>query len=242
MLIDLISVSTFRNNLPYPQPPKRQLRIFLIGGVFLESFLTAFGEETSEYVEKRSRFIATLRHCETEQEANDFINEMRSKYWDAKHNVFAYSVEKGKLCRFSDDGEPHGTAGKPMLDIILGSKVKNIAVVVTRYFGGVLLGTGGLVRAYSKSVQDVLQKSQVFIMLPCTACLVECAYSDHARLINLIESLDGNIDNTDFTEKVTVSFSLKSEFVEDFSKKLCETFSGALELKEIGEKLTPFKK
>ena len=208
----------------------------------MESYLTVFGENTSEYVEKRSRFIATLRHCETEQEATDFINEMRSKYWDARHNVFAYSVADGSLCRFSDDGEPHGTAGKPMLDVILGSQIKNIAVVVTRYFGGVLLGTGGLVRAYSKSVQDVLQKSEVFVMLPCTACEIECNYSDHAKLLNLMENFEANITNTDFTDKIKVEFSLKSERVEDFSKKLCEAFSATLKLEEIGTKLTPFKK
>lgn len=208
----------------------------------MESYLTVFGENTSEYVEKRSRFIATLRHCETEQEATDFINEMRSKYWDARHNVFAYSVAGGSLCRFSDDGEPHGTAGKPMLDVILGSQIKNIAVVVTRYFGGVLLGTGGLVRAYSKSVQDVLQKSEVFVMLPCTACEIECNYSDHAKLLNLIENFEGSITNTEFTDKIKVEFSLKSERVEDFSKKLCEAFSATLKLEEIGTKLTPFKK
>lgn len=208
----------------------------------MESYLTVFGENTSEYVEKRSRFIATLRHCETEQEATDFINEMRSKYWDARHNVFAYSVADGSLCRFSDDGEPHGTAGKPMLDVILGSQIKNIAVVVTRYFGGVLLGTGGLVRAYSKSVQDVLQKSEVFVMLPCTACEIECNYSDHAKLLNLMENFEANITNTDFTDKIKLEFSLKSERVEDFSNKLCEAFSATLKLEEIGTKLTPFKK
>ena len=208
----------------------------------MESYLTVFGENTSEYVEKRSRFIATLRHCETEQEATDFINEMRSKYWDARHNVFAYSVAGGSLCRFSDDGEPHGTAGKPMLDVILGSQIKNIAVVVTRYFGGVLLGTGGLVRAYSKSVQDVLQKSEVFVMLPCTACEIECNYSDHAKLLNLMENFEANITNTDFTDKIKLEFSLKSERVEDFSSKLCEAFSATLKLEEIGTKLTPFKK
>lgn len=208
----------------------------------MKSYLTVFDENTTEYVEKRSRFIATVRHCETEQEANDFINEMRTKYWDAKHNCFAYSVNEGKLCRFSDDGEPHSTAGKPMLEVIAGSGITNIAVVVTRYFGGVLLGTGGLVRAYSKSVQDVLGQSQVYIMLPCTACQVECGYSDHAKLLNIIEGFDGVMYNTEFTDKVTVNFSLKTEFVENFSEKLRETFSATLELKEIGTKLTPFKK
>lgn len=208
----------------------------------MESFLTVLSEETSEYVEKRSRFIATLRHCETEQQATDFINEMRSKYWDAKHNVFAYSLKQGELCRFSDDGEPHGTAGKPMLDVILGSGVTDVAVVVTRYFGGVLLGTGGLVRAYSKATQDVLQKSEVYIMLPCTSFRIECEYTDHSKLVNLISSFEGNVDNTEYTEKITVEFSLKDEFISDFSKKLSEIFSARLNLNEMGTKLTPFKK
>lgn len=208
----------------------------------MESFLTVLSEETSEYVEKRSRFIATLRHCETEQQATDFINEMRSKYWDAKHNVFAYSLKQGGLCRFSDDGEPHGTAGKPMLDVVLGSGITDVAVVVTRYFGGVLLGTGGLVRAYSKATQDVLQKSQVYIMLPCTSFRIECEYTDHSKLVNLISSFEGNIDNTEYTEKIAVDFSLKDEFISDFSKKLSEIFSARLNLNEMGTKLTPFKK
>lgn len=208
----------------------------------MDSYLTIFDQNTTEYVEKRSRFIATLRHCETEQEAIDFVNEMRSKYWDARHNCFAYSVEKGSLCRFSDDGEPHSTAGKPMLEVIEGSGVKNIAVVVTRYFGGVLLGTGGLVRAYSKSVQDVLKQSQVYIMLPCTACRVVCEYSNHAKLLNIIEDFEGNVENTEFTDKITIDFSLKAEMVDSFNEKLREAFSATIELTEIGTKLTPFKK
>ncbi len=208
----------------------------------MQSILTIFDESSTEYVEKRSRFIATVKHCETEKEAIDFINEIRSKYWDAKHNCFAYSVENGRLCRFSDDGEPHSTAGKPMLEVIEGSKITNIAVVVTRYFGGILLGTGGLVRAYSKSVQDVLTQSQVYIMLPCTACQIECGYADHAKLLNIIEGFEGDISNTEFTDKITIDFSLKAERVEDFGEKLREAFSATLELKEIGTKLTPFKK
>ncbi len=208
----------------------------------MQSFLTIFDQNTTEYVEKRSRFIATVKHCETEEEAIDFINEIRSVYWDARHNCFAYSVEGGRLCRFSDDGEPHSTAGKPMLEVIQGSGITNIAVVVTRYFGGVLLGTGGLVRAYSKSVQNVLGQSKVYIMLPCTAFQVECGYADHSKLLNIIELFDGSIDNTEFTDKITVDFSLKAESTEDFEKKLSEAFSATLKLKENGTKLTPFLK
>lgn len=207
----------------------------------MKQYATIFGQNQTEYVEKRSRFITTVRHCETEQEAAAFLEEMRTKYWDATHNCFAYSLQQGKNCRFSDDGEPHGTAGKPMLDVVLGSGVTDIAVVVTRYFGGVLLGTGGLVRAYSKSVQDCLSACEVFVMIPSTLLYINCDYTDHGRLTNLIASYDGNIENTEFTDKVAVTFCLKDEFVDGFAKKLTETFSARLNLEEIEKKMVPFK-
>ncbi len=207
----------------------------------MQSYLTVFSENQTEYVEKRSRFIATLRHCETEEEVSQFLEEMRSKYWDARHNCFAYSLQSGKLCRFSDDGEPHGTAGKPMLDVIAGSGITDIAVVVTRYFGGVLLGTGGLVRAYSKSVQDVLQSAEVVKMVPSAVLSVCCDYTDYGKLVNLITNCGGNITDTQFTHNVTVEFSIKAEDVENFEKKLTETFSARLSFEKILEKLMPFK-
>ena len=107
-----------------------------------------------EYEEKKSRFIATVRKCGSEGEALAFIEEMKKKYWDARHNCYAYCLgDRGELARCSDDGEPGGTAGRPMLEMLLGEEIRNAAVVVTRYFGGVLLGTGGLVRAYTRAVQ-----------------------------------------------------------------------------------------
>lgn len=115
-----------------------------------------------ELIEKKSRFIATTRPVESEEEALAFIAEMKKKYWDATHNCFAFVIgENHQLQRCSDDGEPQGTAGRPMLDVLLGEDIHNAAVVVTRYFGGTLLGTGGLVRAYSKSVQEGLLASKI---------------------------------------------------------------------------------
>ena len=115
-----------------------------------------------ELVEKKSRFIATTRPVESEEEALAFIAEMKKKYWDATHNCSAFVIgDRQQIQRCSDDGEPQGTAGRPMLDVLLGEDVHNMAVVVTRYFGGTLLGTGGLVRAYSKSVQVGLEASEV---------------------------------------------------------------------------------
>ena len=113
-----------------------------------EGYITVIGQTEAEYTEKRSRFIATLKHCETEEAAAEFISALKAKYWDARHNCYAYSVENGALKRFSDDGEPQGTAGKPMLEILKGAALYDVCAVVTRYFGGTLLGTGRLVRAY----------------------------------------------------------------------------------------------
>ena len=128
----------------------------------LEKYKTVYTGGEGEIVEKKSRFIATVRPVETEEEALAFIEEMKKKYWDARHNCYVYSVGKNReYTRCSDDGEPSGTAGRPMLDVILGEDIYNVAAVVTRYFGGVLLGTGGLVRAYSKSLQEGLAASTV---------------------------------------------------------------------------------
>ena len=128
----------------------------------LERYKTVYRGKEGEIIEKKSRFIATVRLVETEEEALAFIEEMKKKYWNATHNCFAYVIGERRECvRCSDDGEPSGTAGKPMLDVLLGEDMYNTAVVVTRYFGGTLLGTGGLVRAYSKAVQEGLAQSDL---------------------------------------------------------------------------------
>ena len=130
----------------------------------LERYKTVYQGKSGEIIEKKSRFIATVRLVETEEEALSFIEEMKKKYWNATHNCFAYVIgEHRETVRCSDDGEPSGTAGKPMLDVLLGEEMYNTAVVVTRYFGGTLLGTGGLVRAYSKAVQEGLAQSSIIV-------------------------------------------------------------------------------
>ena len=207
----------------------------------MEKHLTVFEESVAEYVEKRSKFIATLRHVETEQEATAFIDEMRSKYWDARHNCFAYSITEGALNRFSDDGEPHGTAGKPILDVITGSGVKDIAIVVTRYFGGVLLGTGGLVRAYSKSAKDALNNATIAELIDCTVFKTECEYTDHGKLVSLIENAGGKIENTDFTEKVLITYILRDVDVAAFLPKISESFSARIVPQEIEKRICPFE-
>lgn len=207
----------------------------------MDKYLTVLGMNQAEFTEKRSRFIASLCHCETEAEATAFIDKMRSEYWDAKHNVYAYSVEKGRLSRFSDDGEPHGTAGKPVFDVLTGSGATDVAVVVTRYFGGILLGTGGLVRAYSKACKDAIEAAQMAEMIPCTVFRTVCEYTDHQRLVSLIEAKNGKIENTEFTDKVTVEYCFKDSEVEGFLPSLCENFSARLVAEEKGKRITAFE-
>ena len=207
----------------------------------MDRYLTIIGESTAEYVEKRSKFIATLRHCESEAQAVAFLEEMRSKYWDARHNVFAYCIKEGNLSRFSDDGEPHGTAGKPILDVINGSGLTDVAIVVTRYFGGILLGTGGLVRAYSKSAKDAVNFADVAEMIPCTVFETVCEYAEHTKLTYLLEHSFAQLEDTAFSDKVAVKYFLKDEDVEPFKLKLKETFSARLEAEEVEKRIIPVK-
>ena len=207
----------------------------------MESYITVSGESVGEYSEKRSRFIATLRHTETEEQAAEFINKIRSEYWDARHNCFAYSVENGAVKRFSDDGEPHGTAGKPILEVIEGAGITNTVIVVTRYFGGVLLGTGGLVRAYTKAAKDAVDLSQRVLMTPCNVFTCFCSYSDRERLVKLIEDSDGTVEDTLYTAEVELKFYLSEEKSGEFLKKLCETFSARLTAEITGTRLCPVK-
>ena len=151
----------------------------------MNSYITINSVHSTELTEKKSRFIATISPCKTEEEATAFLNSLRSRYWDARHNVYAYILRDG-TARFSDDGEPHGTAGKPVLDVLSGSGLTDVIIVVTRYFGGILLGTGGLVRAYSASAKQTVDSVQRVEMCPCMSCEIVCPYPDHQRLVALI--------------------------------------------------------
>ncbi len=204
----------------------------------MSGYITVSGESLSEYTEKRSRFIATVRHIETEEEAADFISEMRSKYWDARHNCYAYCLSNG-IKRFSDDSEPHGTAGKPILEVIEGGGVTNVMIVVTRYFGGVLLGTGGLVRAYSTSSKDALAIAKKVEMIPCTAYKTNCGYNEHDKLLRLIKDNGGTVEGTYFTDEVTINYYFADKDTEAYLSRLCESFGARLTAKEIKKELLP---
>lgn len=201
----------------------------------MEEYLTVSEESYAEYDEKRSRFLAVLIPCDSEEKVAGRLAELRSKYWDARHNVYAYILKNG-ASRFSDDGEPHGTAGKPVLDVLAGSGLSDVLMVVTRYFGGVLLGTGGLVRAYSTAARSAIEAAQIVRMCPCTVFSVNCPYPDHQRLIRLIEDYNGNVTDTEFAADITVKFMLQAKDIEPFCDALREVFSARLvaEEKESG--------
>lgn len=205
----------------------------------MKEYITIKGENTAHYEEKHSRFIAAAYHCESEKQAAEIIANVKSKYWDARHNVYAFVLSDG-TARFSDDGEPHGTAGKPILDVIKGSEIVDVLVVVTRYFGGILLGTGGLVRAYSSSAKDALETARRVQMCQCSEYSIVCDYSAHARLVSLIEDCGGNIENTEFTDSVKINFVLKTDAADNFENKLREIFSSKITADLQKNSLFPF--
>ena len=168
-----------------------------------KSYRVLLSEGEGEIVEKKSRFIATLRPCETEEEAFAFIEEMKKKYWDARHNCSAFCIgSRGELTRCSDDGEPSGTAGRPMLEVLLGEELKNVAVVVTRYFGGVLLGTGGLVRAYTQAVKAGLENCKTGVMQYGTELEIITDYNGIGKILYLLGNAGIEPISSDYTDKV----------------------------------------
>ena len=180
-----------------------------------------------EIVEKKSRFIATFRRVETEQEALAFIEEMKKKYWDARHNCHAFVIGKNaELMRFSDDGEPGGTAGKPMLEVLLGEGVRNAAVVVTRYFGGVLLGTGGLVRAYTQAVQEGLANSRLGWMKYGCLLSMETDYNGIGKILYLLGQRGLEPKEAQYTEMVALKVLVPYEMREGLEKEITEATCG----------------
>ena len=177
---------------------------------------------------KHSKFIATVCPCKTEQEATEFIAAMRKKYWDARHNVYAFSIRENSTKRFSDDGEPHSTAGLPVMEVINHSEITDIAIVVTRYFGGILLGTGGLVRAYSEAARLALESAEVETILPTKKFTISCDYSDYDSLLKVLECFEVKILNTDFAHKIMVELAVKAELYDDLLLKCTDKFCARL--------------
>lgn len=193
----------------------------------MEGYKIVYKGGEGEIVEKKSRFIATVRPVETEEEAVAFINEMKKKYWDARHNCSAFVLgERQEITRCSDDGEPAQTAGRPMLDVLLKEGIHNAAVVVTRYFGGVLLGTGGLVRAYQKATQEGLAASQIIEKKAGILLEVGTDYNGIGKLQYLFGQENIHIVDSEYGADVTMQVLVPTERKTDLEKKITEQTSG----------------
>lgn len=202
----------------------------------MKEYKTVEFENSDDFVEKKSRFIGYVKPVKTSDEALEFINKIKSKHWDATHNVYAYVLKENNIRRYSDDGEPSGTAGVPVLDVILKNGLVDVCVVVTRYFGGILLGAGGLVRAYSHGSKIALESGNIITMAPCKILSVKVDYSFYERMNILLSEFNANIEETLFEESVKMTFSLKEDKVTLLSEKLTEQSNGKYVLTEVGEK------
>lgn len=199
----------------------------------LQKYRTVYEGKEAEIIEKKSRFIATVRPVHSEEEAVEFIEKLRKQYWNATHNCYAYVIgERSQIQRFSDDGEPGGTAGKPMLDVLLGEEICDTAVVVTRYFGGTLLGTGGLVRAYQGAAKAGLAASTVITKYLGRRYQIGCDYTALGKIQYILGQRKLNILDTEYTENVVIHVLVPSEEEEAVKSEIIDGTNGQARIEE----------
>ena len=194
-------------------------------GKTMTKWITIADTGEGEFFEKKSKFIGYAKHVETEEDANVFIGEIKAKHWDAKHNVYAYVLgENGNTQRSTDDGEPSGTAGRPILEIIKGENLTNTVIVVTRYFGGILLGTGGLVRAYSKAAKLALENSKKVRPVLMRSIAVCANYDLAGKIENFLIQKEIDIDHIDYLNNVMIYCLIPGSEEKQFSAMLNQQF------------------
>lgn len=192
----------------------------------MQEYKTVEKEASDFFIEKKSKFIGYAKPVKTQEEAVEFISGIKSKHWDATHNVYAYILRENNIQRYSDDGEPSGTAGVPVLDVMLKESLVDVCVVATRYFGGTLLGAGGLVRAYSHTSKIALEAAGIITMAQCSVMSAEVDYSFYDRLNILLSDFSAVILDTSFSDKVCVEFSVKENIVDLLNAKLIDVSNG----------------
>ncbi|MBQ9954915.1 MAG: YigZ family protein [Eggerthellaceae bacterium] len=191
-------------------------------------YKTIEGRAIAEIEEKKSRFIGHITHVDTEEEALAFLNEIRTTHRMARHNVYAYVLRGGRV-RYSDDGEPAKTAGMPTLEAIQHAGLVDVAVVVTRYFGGILLGTGGLVRAYTQATQAAIEAAQVVVVSRCVDIMLEVPYNLYEQVIRIAEGCEAKVRETDFGAEVMIGVRMLDGTQAPFLDKLTELTRGQAE-------------
>ena len=193
----------------------------------------------SEFVEKRSRFIGYIKPVETEAEARAFVEEIKKRHYDARHNCWCYLLREGGVVRYSDDGEPQGTAGQPMLGVFEKEGITDLVCVVTRYFGGILLGTGGLLRAYTKGVKDALDAAGVSVVRRWVRQLVPCTYSLYERLKQETERFGAVIEDTEYGADIVLTVLVPEEQSDAYAARILDFTAGTVETLVDGEVFQP---
>ena len=204
----------------------------------MSGYIVPFETAESEFTEKRSRFISHIWRVETEEEARSRIEEMKKKYYDARHNCWCYLLHDGPV-RYSDDGEPQGTAGQPMLNVFQREEVTNVCCVVTRYFGGILLGAGGLTRAYAKGAKDALDAAGICRMSLWTEWEIPCTYPLFKRMKLTVESCGGVVRDAEYGADIVLHAAFPSGGAEQFAPRLTELSAGQLAMTAAGESFLP---
>ena len=193
----------------------------------------------SEFVEKRSRFIGYIKPVETEAEARAFVEEIKKRHYDARHNCWCYLLREGGVVRYSDDGEPQGTAGQPMLGVFEKEGITDLVCVVTRYFGGILLGTGGLLRAYTKGAKDALDAAGVSVVRRWVRQLVPCTYSLYERLKQETERFGAVIEDTEYGADIVLTVLVLEEQSDAYAARILDFTAGTVETLVDGEVFQP---
>lgn len=204
----------------------------------MSDYIIPAGYGEAEYIDKKSRFIGQVQHAESVSEAMAFIDGVRKKYADATHNVWAYVLSDGQM-RWSDDGEPGGTSGQPTLNVFRSANVCDVVCVVTRYFGGILLGSGGLVRAYSKAASMALEAAGRARMAEWQSVAVECSYAHYERLRRLLEGEGAQDMSGDFAEFVTVTCLLPAGVPEQIGGRITDMTAGGARMSVLGSVFRP---
>ena len=205
----------------------------------MSEYLVPFEDAESEFTEKRSRFISHIWRVETEAEARARIEETKKRYYDARHNCWCYLIRQGGVVRYSDDGEPQGTAGQPMLNVFTREAVTNVCCVVTRYFGGILLGAGGLTRAYTKGAKDALDAAGISRMSLWTLWDIPCSYPLYERVKLEVEACGGVIRSADYGADILLRGAFPAGGAERFAPRLTELSAGSLAMTAAGEEFLP---
>ena len=200
------------------------------------------GVSRTEFTEKRSRFISHVWPVDSEEQARARIEETKKQHYDARHNCWCYQIRGGAV-RYSDDGEPQGTAGQPMLNVFQREGVENVCCVVTRYFGGILLGAGGLVRAYAQSAKDALDAAGISVVRRWVAMELPCSYGQFEAMRREVLSFGGAVENVDYGADVVLSCLLPEERAEDFAARILDVSAGTIQVLTAGESMqaVPFR-